>query len=66
MGDLSRDVQSPEPELLYYGGAEDQEDREHQVEGNPEEKTALPWDVRGAQDWYKTCRDMPYYLQSTT
>ncbi|XP_035508999.1 protein transport protein Sec16B [Morone saxatilis] len=49
LDDLSRDIQSPEPELLYYRGTEDQESPEHRVEGHTEEMT-LSWDVSGAQD----------------
>ncbi|XP_039985479.1 protein transport protein Sec16B isoform X2 [Xiphias gladius] len=49
--DLSYDTQSPEPELLYYRGSEDQESLVHQIEGNTEEMTALSWDSREAQDW---------------
>ncbi|XP_044055028.1 protein transport protein Sec16B isoform X2 [Siniperca chuatsi] len=51
LDDLNRDIQSPEPELLYYRGTEDQESLEHQVEGNAEEMAALSCDVSGAQDW---------------
>ncbi|KAM9357997.1 protein transport protein Sec16B [Symphorus nematophorus] len=51
--DLSRDIQSPEPEFLYYRGTEDQESPEHPVEGNTEEMTALSRDISTAQDWYK-------------
>lgn len=43
LDELNRDIQSPEPELLYYRGPEDQE--------NTEETTALPWDSNGTQTW---------------
>lgn len=56
---LSRDILSPEPELLYYRGAEDQESLEHRAEGGAEETPALPWDVRGARDGYDTFSDAP-------
>lgn len=46
-----RDILSPEPELLYYGGAEEAENLELQVDGN-QEATGLSWDGSGAQQWY--------------
>ncbi|XP_070689027.1 protein transport protein Sec16B [Pempheris klunzingeri] len=59
LDDLRHDIQSPEPELLYYRGVEDHESLEHQVEGNTEEMTASPRDVRGAQDWPHANYPMP-------
>ncbi|XP_045905744.1 protein transport protein Sec16B [Micropterus dolomieu] len=53
LDDLSHDIQSPEPELLYYRGTEEQESLEHQLKGNPDEMTSLSWDVSRAQDQYK-------------
>lgn len=44
-----RDVLSPGPDLLYYGGGE--EGAELQLDGNPE-STVSPWDAAGAQHWY--------------
>ncbi len=58
LDDLNRDIQSPEPELLYYRGPEDQESIEHLVDGNTAEMTALPLDVSGAQNWYKMLSNM--------
>lgn len=65
LDDLNRDIQSPEPELLYYRGPDDQEGLEHQVEGITEGMNVLSWDVSGAQDWYKMCSNMLYSCQST-
>ncbi|KAM7410590.1 hypothetical protein PAMA_001836 [Pampus argenteus] len=48
-----KDIQSPEPELLYYRGTEDQETPVHQLQEINEEMTALSWDSRGAQEWIK-------------
>lgn len=62
LDDLNRDIQSPEPELLYYRGTEDQEILEHQVEGITEEMNALSWDVSGAQDWPHANSPMPVTL----
>nr|XP_046248444.1 protein transport protein Sec16B-like [Scatophagus argus] len=56
---LSCGNQSPEPELLYYRGAEDQESLEHQFDGNTEETTALSWDTTRAQDWPHANYPMP-------
>lgn len=44
-----RDILSPGPDLLYYGGGE--EGAELQLDGNPE-STVSPWDAAGAQHWY--------------
>lgn len=67
LDDPSRDIQSPEPELLYYRGSEDQESFEQRADGNTEEMTATSWDASGAQSWYKMfrCSDvqMPYSFQ---
>lgn len=41
------DIQSPQPELLYYGSPEDQETPLHQLQERNEEMTALPYDIRG-------------------
>lgn len=46
-----RDVLSPGPDLLYYGGGEAEEGAELQLDGNPE-STVSPWDAAGAQHWY--------------
>ncbi|XP_029286094.1 protein transport protein Sec16B [Cottoperca gobio] len=51
MDDLNRDILSPEPELLYYRLAGDQENLEHQVEGITEKMNVLSWDGSGTQDW---------------
>ncbi|XP_040896746.1 protein transport protein Sec16B [Toxotes jaculatrix] len=51
LDDRSCDIQSPEPELLYYRGSEDHESSVHETEGDTEETTASSWDIRGAQDW---------------
>lgn len=54
--DLNRDIQSPEPELLYYGRDPDpdvgQEHLQHQIEAVTEDMKELSWDGSGAQDWY--------------
>lgn len=42
---LNRDIQSPEPELLYYSGPE------HLVEGITEDMNVLSWNDRSAEDW---------------
>ncbi|KAM8874328.1 protein transport protein Sec16B isoform 2-T2 [Spinachia spinachia] len=47
---LNRDIQSPEPELLYYGGTGDQVSPEHLVEGMTEEMSALSWNDSTAED----------------
>lgn len=52
----SRDIQSPEAELLYYQSPEDQEILLHQAEGNPEDMTVSSWDAGGPQLWYHTFR----------
>ncbi|KAL7396194.1 hypothetical protein ABVT39_001923 [Epinephelus coioides] len=62
LDDLNRDIQSPEPELLYYRGPEDQEGLEHQVEGITEGMNVLSWDVSGAQDWPHANPAMPVTL----
>ncbi|XP_073332403.1 protein transport protein Sec16B [Pagrus major] len=59
LDDPSRDIQSPEPELLYYRGSEDQETFEHPVDGNTEEMTATSWDASGAQNWPHTNYPLP-------
>ncbi|KAF0042524.1 hypothetical protein F2P81_006056 [Scophthalmus maximus] len=51
LADLSRDIQSPEPELLYYRVSEDQDVLLNQTQGNPEERTALSSDIAGAPAW---------------
>ncbi|XP_030289918.1 protein transport protein Sec16B isoform X2 [Sparus aurata] len=51
LDDPGRDIQSPEPELLYYRGSEDQEGFEQRADGNTEEMTATSWDASGAQSW---------------
>ncbi|XP_026160393.1 protein transport protein Sec16B isoform X2 [Mastacembelus armatus] len=52
LDDLSQDLQSTEPEFLYYRDTEDQENLMHQAKESIEEMTVLPPDIRGAQDWY--------------
>ncbi|XP_062279516.1 protein transport protein Sec16B [Scomber scombrus] len=42
-----KDIQSPQPELLYYRGHEDQETPLHQLQERNEEMTALSYDIRG-------------------
>lgn len=49
------DVVSPEPQLLYYSGGEDEEGAELQLDGNPK-STASPWGVTGVQHWYSSLR----------
>ncbi|XP_059197427.1 protein transport protein Sec16B [Centropristis striata] len=64
MEDLNRDIQSPEPEPLYYRGPGDQENLEHQVDGITEEMNVLSWNVGGAQDWphaHSSVPVMPVY-----
>lgn len=63
LDDLRSDIQSPEPELLYYRVAEDQESLEHPAEGNAEGMAALSRDASGAQSWYKMFINMPYSVQ---
>lgn len=63
---LSRDIQSPEPELLYYQSPEDQEILQHQAEGNTEVRTASSWDAGGAQHWYKILSIKFYSIQPRT
>ncbi|XP_034386250.1 protein transport protein Sec16B [Cyclopterus lumpus] len=53
LDDLSRDIQSPEPELLYYTGTGQQASLERQVERLTEELNVLSWDDNGAQDGYE-------------
>lgn len=62
LDDPGRDIQSPEPELLYYRGSEDQEGFERRADGNTEEMTATSWDASGAQSWYKMFRRLPFSL----
>ncbi|KAM8744944.1 protein transport protein Sec16B isoform 3-T4 [Acanthopagrus schlegelii] len=59
LDDPSRDIQSPEPELLYYRGSEDQESFEQRADGNTEEMTATSWDASGAQSWPHANYTMP-------
>ncbi|KAF3835687.1 hypothetical protein F7725_028245, partial [Dissostichus mawsoni] len=52
--DLNRDIQSPEPELLYYGRDPDPDvgqHLQHQIEAVTEDMKELSWDGSGAQDW---------------
>ncbi|XP_020487698.2 protein transport protein Sec16B isoform X2 [Labrus bergylta] len=55
--DRSSDVQSPEPELLYYRGTEEKEHFNHQVEEHNEELTTSSWDTN--QDWPPANHPMP-------
>lgn len=48
LDDLNRDIQSPEPELLYY--TESQESLEHQIGRSTEEMSLWSRDVSEAQD----------------
>ncbi|XP_041647671.1 protein transport protein Sec16B [Cheilinus undulatus] len=57
--DQRSDIQSPEPELLYYRGREEQEDPWHQDEGHPVETSASSWEAKGAQDWPSASHPMP-------
>ncbi|KAK5906645.1 hypothetical protein CesoFtcFv8_004570 [Champsocephalus esox] len=61
--DLNRDIQSPEPELLYYGRDPDpdvgQEHLQHQIEAVTEDMKELSWDGSGAQDWQQANSPMP-------
>lgn len=57
-----KDIQSPQPELLYYRGHEDQETPLHQLQERNEEMTALSYDIRGPHMY----SSMPYPLMSTT
>ncbi|XP_074524754.1 protein transport protein Sec16B [Halichoeres trimaculatus] len=57
--DLTQDIQSPVPELLYYRGSEDQENLWHPDERHPEETAASPWDIQGAQDWPPATHPVP-------
>lgn len=66
LDDLRSDIQSPEPELLYYRASEGQESSEHPAEGNAEEMAALSWDASGAQNWYKMLINMPYSAQNSS
>lgn len=63
---MCKDIHSPEPELLYYRGPEDQETPVHQLQERNEEMTALSWDIRGPQEWYNMYSSMPFPLMSTT
>ncbi|XP_062251437.1 protein transport protein Sec16B isoform X3 [Platichthys flesus] len=49
LDDLNRDILSPEPELLYYRGNEDQESLLNQTEASTEEM--LSSYITGAQHW---------------
>lgn len=51
LDDLSHDIQSPEPELLYYRGPEDQESILHEDGGDTEEVAVTSWGMGAAQDW---------------
>ncbi|XP_031728890.1 protein transport protein Sec16B isoform X1 [Anarrhichthys ocellatus] len=62
LNDLNRDIQSPEPELLYYRGTGDQANLEHQVDGITEEMNVLSWDDNRAQDWPHANSPMPVPL----
>ncbi|XP_054459487.1 protein transport protein Sec16B isoform X2 [Anoplopoma fimbria] len=63
LDDLNRDIQSPEPELLYYTGTGNQENLEHQVEGITEEMNVLSWDDHTrAKDWPHANSPMPVPL----
>lgn len=62
---LSRDIQSPEPELLYYQSPEE-EILQHQAEGKTEVMTASSWDAGRAQHWYKIFSIKLYSLQPRT
>ncbi|KAK2836011.1 hypothetical protein Q5P01_016495 [Channa striata] len=57
--DLSRDIQSPEPEFLYYRGTEDHESLVDQPGGRTEEITALSQKLSGTQDWLQSNPLMP-------
>ncbi|XP_042340051.1 protein transport protein Sec16B, partial [Plectropomus leopardus] len=59
LDDFNRDIQSPEPELLYYRGPADPEGLQHHVEGITEGMNALSWDVSGAQNWPHANPPMP-------
>ena len=64
--DLGYDIRSPETELLYYRGSEDQESLLYQTGQNTEEVTALSCGDRGAQDWYRVFRNLMRSLMSYT
>lgn len=66
LADLSRDIHSPEPELLYYRVSEDQDVLLNQTQGNPEERTALSSDIAGAPAWYKTHSGIPFIHANVT
>ncbi|XP_042273589.1 protein transport protein Sec16B [Thunnus maccoyii] len=53
------DIHSPEPELLYYRGTEDQETPVHQLQERNEEMVALSGDIRGPQEWPQANPLMP-------
>lgn len=57
--DLNRDIQSPEPELLYYTGVGEQANLQHQVERLTEELNVLSWGDNGAQDGYEISNNTP-------
>lgn len=57
-----RDVLSPGPDLLYYGGGE--EGAELQLDGNPE-STVSPWDAAGAQHWPPSNHPAPEAMAAT-
>ncbi|XP_068446196.1 protein transport protein Sec16B [Clinocottus analis] len=60
--DLNRDIQSPEPELLYYTGMGEQANLEHQIEGLTKELNALSWDDNRVQDGPRANPPMPVPL----
>ncbi|XP_056270047.1 protein transport protein Sec16B [Pseudoliparis swirei] len=60
--DLNRDIQSPEPELLYYTGVGEQANLQHQVERLTEEFNVLSWGDNGAQDGPHANSPMPVPL----
>lgn len=49
------EVASPESQLLYYSGGEEEEGAELQLDGNPE-STASPWGATGVQHRYSSLR----------
>ncbi|TNN49792.1 Protein transport protein Sec16B [Liparis tanakae] len=60
--DLNRDIQSPEPELLYYTGVGEQANLQHQVERLTEELNVLSWGDNGAQGGPHANSPMPVPL----
>lgn len=63
LDDLSHDIQSPEPELLYYRGPEDQESILHEDGGDTEEVAVTSWGMGAAQDW---CASFTFSFTQTT